>query len=300
MARRFRRRRNSRTFQIFLFVPCCWSSNRELGGRFCLSPPLLSAFFQPSPDNPWIVSEDRVAHDSEGRRHAATEHGRGIRSRDHLSRYSCHPSHHMAVYPIPFYPWQPGLIEWHMIVRGEDMQRRNMVVVFVAGTIYHGIAVIRLIIWQFIQSPFILGSLVSLPDPFGGKRSSDNDGKFHLIATIYFHYVTLLESDLSWIWSVQRFCLGRSRQDDGRMQANRRLRDSKCWNANSSKTGRSVFPPCHTPFPKDNIPGCSATVPLESPRYISRRYPADSRLPPSSFCGKEHPGASVSLPPPKL
>ena len=28
-------------------------------------------------------------------------------------------------------------IERHMIVRGEDMQRRNMVVVFVAGTIYH-------------------------------------------------------------------------------------------------------------------------------------------------------------------
>ena len=42
------------------------------------------------------------------RRHTATEHGRGIRSRDHLSRYSCHPSHHMAVHPIPFYPWQPG------------------------------------------------------------------------------------------------------------------------------------------------------------------------------------------------
>ena len=67
-------------------------------------------------------------------------------------------------------------IERHMIVRGEDMQRWNVVVVFVAGTIYHGIAVIRLIVWQFIQSPFILGSLVSLPDPFRGKRSTDNDG----------------------------------------------------------------------------------------------------------------------------
>ena len=77
-------------------------------------------------------------------------------------------------------------IERHMIVRGEDIQRRNVVVVFVAGTIYHGIAVIRFIVWQFIQSPFILGSLVSLPDPFRGKRSSDNDGKFYLIATIYY------------------------------------------------------------------------------------------------------------------
>ena len=67
-------------------------------------------------------------------------------------------------------------IERHMIVRGEDIQRRNVVVVFVAGTIYHGIAVIRLVVWQFIQSPFILGSLVSLPDPFRGKRSTDNDG----------------------------------------------------------------------------------------------------------------------------
>ena len=87
-------------------------------------------------------------------------------------------------------------IERHMIVRSEDIQRRNMVVVFVAGTIYHGIAVVRLIVWQFIQSSFILGSLVSLPYPFRGERSTDNDGKFHLIATIYFHDVTLLESDL--------------------------------------------------------------------------------------------------------
>ena len=31
-------------------------------------------------------------------------------------------------------------------------------------------------------NPIILDSLVSLPDPFGGKRSTDNDGKFHLIA----------------------------------------------------------------------------------------------------------------------
>ena len=67
-------------------------------------------------------------------------------------------------------------IERHMIVRGEDIQRRNMVVVFVAGTIYHGIAVVRFIVWQFIQSPFILGSLVSLPDPLRGKRSTENDG----------------------------------------------------------------------------------------------------------------------------
>ena len=42
------------------------------------------------------------------RRHTATERGRGIHSRDHQSRYSCHPFHRMAVYPIPFYPWQPG------------------------------------------------------------------------------------------------------------------------------------------------------------------------------------------------
>ena len=38
------------------------------------------------------------------RRHTATERGRGIHSRDHLSRYSCHPFHRMVVHPIPFYP----------------------------------------------------------------------------------------------------------------------------------------------------------------------------------------------------
>ena len=31
---------------------CMAYCNRELGGRSCLSPPLLSAFSQPSPDNP--------------------------------------------------------------------------------------------------------------------------------------------------------------------------------------------------------------------------------------------------------
>ena len=76
-------------------------------------------------------------------------------------------------------------IERHMIVRGEDIQRRNVVVVLVTRTIYHGIAVVSFIVWQFIQSPFILGSLVSLPDPFGGKRSTDNDGKFHLIVNLF-------------------------------------------------------------------------------------------------------------------
>ena len=83
-----------------------------------------------------------------------------------------------------------------MIVRGEDTQRRNVLVVFIAGTIYHGVAVVGLVEWQFIQSSLILNALAFLPYPFRSKRSAYNDGKPHIIATIHFHDVALLESYL--------------------------------------------------------------------------------------------------------
>ena len=53
---------------------------------------------------------------------------------------------------------------FRMTKKGRKEKNGAMVVVFVAGTIYHGIAVIRFIVWQFIQSPFILGSLVQKND----------------------------------------------------------------------------------------------------------------------------------------
>ena len=83
-----------------------------------------------------------------------------------------------------------------MIVRGEDTQRRNVFVVFIAGTIYHSVAVVGLVERQFIQSSLVLNALAFLPYPFRSKRSAYNDGKPHLIATIYFHNVALLESYL--------------------------------------------------------------------------------------------------------
>ena len=132
-----------------------------------------------------------------------------------------------------------------MIVRGEDIQRRNVVVVLVTRTIYHGIAVVSFIVWQFIQSPFILGSLVSLPDPFGGKRSSDNDGKFYLIATIYFYDVTFLESNL--------FCVSASEGLVRMTVVCRQIADSGIVNAETRTAVRPVdqfsFPIIH-PFRK--------------------------------------------------
>ena len=41
MAWRFLSSWSNRTFQTSLSVPCCWSCNREPGGKSCLSPPVL-------------------------------------------------------------------------------------------------------------------------------------------------------------------------------------------------------------------------------------------------------------------
>ena len=71
-----------------------------------------------------------------------------------------------------------------------------MVVVFIAGTIDHDIAVVGLVEKQFIQSRLVINALALLPYPFRGKRSADNDGKLHLVTTVHFHDVALFESDL--------------------------------------------------------------------------------------------------------
>ncbi len=84
-----------------------------------------------------------------------------------------------------------------MIVRGEDVHRRDMVVIFIARTIYHGIGVVGLIVWHIVYpNPSLLETWNSLPNELGGEGSSHDGSQLNFISAIHLHDVASVESYL--------------------------------------------------------------------------------------------------------
>ena len=80
-------------------------------------------------------------------------------------------------------------------MRIENIHGIDMLMVFKSRTVYHGIAVVRLIKCKFVKSSLVLGALVLLPNPASCERCTYNDGEAYLVATQYLNDVALMKFD---------------------------------------------------------------------------------------------------------